>query len=84
MRKAVASAALVLVLVPAFALAGCGGADKLVSERVDSLWKVNGPRLRRYIENDPALKDDADARRIRLETVDRMDAAVRDLGAGAP
>lgn len=113
-------------------LGACCAGDRLVSERLSTLWAVNGPRLRRYVEADrtltadPAVRGDlltkvaemdrasnsgppfaatslwaplgarlrayigadaaldVDSRRIRLESVDRMDAAVREAKGGAP
>ena len=63
-------------------LAGCSAISKTDAERIDVLWKVIGPRHREYIVKDPALQDEK-TKAIRIETLDRMDAAVREALEGA-
>lgn len=125
--RARGAAALACVL-----LGACCAGERLLSERISTLWGVNGPRLRRYADADPALKADPaakaelagkigemdgaakggpalaaaalwaglgprlraylaadaaldpDSRRIRLESVDRMDEAAREAKGGGP
>jgi hypothetical protein len=76
--------ALGVILAVAAAALGCGTAvSKIDAERVSSLWDVLGPRQREYIAKDPALVNDPESRAKRIETVDRMDKAVKDLKGSA-
>lgn len=122
----------VAVALACLIMGACCAGEKALSERLSTLWGVNGPRLRRYADADPALRADpstkagllgkademdhgvrsgspataavlwkglgprlraylmadstldADSRRIRLESVDRMDDAAREAKGGAP
>lgn len=78
MRTLAAAFALCL---SAAAVSGCACAkEKLLLERADTLWGVNGPRLRKYVSEDKSL--DGESRKIRLESVDRMDQAMREAKEG--
>jgi len=80
MRKAIRVLVLPLLVLVLIALGACSAAvSRIDAERVSTLWDVLGPRQREYIAKDPALANDADSRAKRIETVDRMDRAVRDL-----
>lgn len=72
-RPARTAAALALLLLGA----SCAG-QRLLAERISTLWGVNGPRLRRYAEADPALRADAGAKADLLRKADAMDRAARD------
>jgi hypothetical protein len=77
-------ATLALVLAGGVSVAGCGQAvSRIDAERVSNLWDTLGPRQREYIAKDPLLANDPASRQKRIETVDRMDQAVKDLKGSA-